>query len=50
MVVFIAPETDFFPGISQVAEPAGVKAFIPEAAVEAFYMAVLHGLSRLNVY
>ena len=49
-VVFVAPEADLFSGVSQVAEPTGVKTFITHPAVKAFDVTVLRWFSRLYVY
>src|SRR5690606_2989284 len=48
-VVVGPPRLDRTPGISQRNEPMQVQALVPQRPVEAFDVAVLHGLARLNV-
>jgi len=49
VVVLGLPCVNAAPCFTQVAKPAGVEALVPEAPVETFHMAVLHGFARLNV-
>jgi len=48
-VIFVLPSCDLFPGISQVAEPRGVQAFISQSSVKAFDLSILGRLSGLDV-
>src|SRR5207244_5287378 len=44
----LPPSFDLSSCITQTGEPVRVQTFIPQPAVEAFYVRVLYGLSRLN--
>ena len=48
LVVVLAPERDGRSGLLQRLEPLFVQALVPELAVEALDVAVLHGPSRLD--
>ena len=44
LVIVLAPDGDARSGLVQCLEPVVVKALVPELAIEAFDVAVLHGL------
>lgn len=48
LVVVLPPDSDGVPGLWQRLEPMLIQAFIPELAVEALDVAVLHRAARLN--
>jgi hypothetical protein len=48
LVVILPPAFDLSSWIAQADEPVGVQEFIPQPAVEAFYVGVLDGLTGLN--
>src|SRR5438067_9551380 len=48
LIVILPPSFDLSSCITQTGEPVRVQTFIPQPAVEAFYVRVLYGLSRLN--
>ena len=48
LIVILPPSFDLSSCITHTGEPVRVQTFIPQPAVEAFYVRVLYGLSRLN--
>lgn len=47
-VIFLTPVFDDFSGFGQASEPMLIQAFSPELFVEAFDVAVLHWLARID--
>ena len=50
MIVLLAPEADDLSGMSDVFEPVLVQAFVTQLTIEAFNVAVLHGLAGVYEY
>lgn len=48
-VVVVSPLCDLVPGVCQVSEPSSIQALVSQSSVEAFDMAVLSGLARLDM-
>ena len=49
VIVIVTPSRDQLSGVAQVVEQVLVQALVPEAAIEAFHKAVLHGLAWRDV-
>jgi hypothetical protein len=48
-VVIVTPDGDFLACVEQIAKPVRIQAFVTEASIEAFDMAILHGLAGFNM-
>ena len=48
LVVILSPLFDFSARVVQTGEPIGIQTFIPQSAVKAFYVGILHRLAWLN--
>ena len=49
VIVVEAPTRDDLPRFGQIQESMLIQAFVPESAVEAFNVSVLHRLARLDI-
>jgi hypothetical protein len=47
-VVILSLLFDFSLSVVETGEPIGIQAFIPQSAIKAFYVGILHRLAWLN--